>query len=736
VSAWTRWWTWLWRGSLVLAGLALAAFATGLVLRAQIAPSGDAFDQLVGYSNVYAFALAAASAAAAMVAVAARRRNAGTPAPGPRVEAEASPLPQDRQPLQRAAEALREAVRRQWSDEAAVRGLRRPRPMRIRWAATIRPVAAHAAEVLDDEVLAGRTVRLRLHGDVNQVVARFRCLPHRQLVVLGEPGAGKSVLAMLFTLGLLTNAELAEPAPVLLSLPSWNPTREHLHTWMARRLAEDYPFLANTATYGPHAAARLVETGCVLPVLDGLDELPAALHPAAIDAIDRAITGGRPVLLTCRSDDYQAAVSESGHVLAQAAVVELEPVQPDDAAAFLTAAGPGADHRWRAVFYDVRDHPHGPLSQTLTSPLAVWLARIVYSDPSTDPRELLNSDGFGDVAAIRRHLLQAFINAIYAEHPPSPVGVEQAVTTRMRYQPAQARRWLAYLARHTDHGELLWWRLSGTVPRWARALIEALIIGPVAAVAAWRALDLTPGVATLVGLAMAVLNGAISGRKEPTRLQFRGRALLKPLVVGLAKWLILAIVIGLVAGVVGGLIGVLIALAGMPLGLADGSDLVDAGLIGGTFATKTLLLLWLVAGLAIELGELVQAPPAADQFISPRSVLRNDRTVTGIWTLAGSGMGVVFGLLGGLLLDHDEKLVPTTGLAVELALLMGFAAALGSAWGRFLITRIWLALQGGAPLRLMRFLDDAHHRGVLRQAGAAYQFRHIQLQEYLAEQQT
>jgi len=32
----------------------------------------------------------------------------------------------------------------------------------------------------------------------------------------------------------------------------------------------------------------------------------------------------------------------------------------------------------------------------------------------------------------------------------------------------------------------------------------------------------------------------------------------------------------------------------------------------------------------------------------------------------------------------------------------------------------------------MAFLADAHQRGVLRQAGAVYQFRHIELQHRLA----
>jgi len=47
----------------------------------------------------------------------------------------------------------------------------------------------------------------------------------------------------------------------------------------------------------------------------------------------------------------------------------------------------------------------------------------------------------------------------------------------------------------------------------------------------------------------------------------------------------------------------------------------------------------------------------------------------------------------------------------------------------FFTARTWLALRGRLPRQLMTFLADAHaHRGVLRQVGAVYQFRHIELQ--------
>jgi predicted NACHT family NTPase len=175
-------------------------------------------------------------------------------------------------------------------------------------------VAAAAAAVLGHEPGTAEPKPLSLRGDLTDLVGKFRQLPKRQLVVLGEPGAGKTVLAILLTLGLLNEPEPGEPVPVLLPVSSWNPQDEHLNTWLARKLIEEYPGLANTAAYGPQAAQRLVAEGRILPVLDGLDEVPPVLHAAAIDAVDQAIAGGRPLVVTCRSAEYEEAVLRGGTI--------------------------------------------------------------------------------------------------------------------------------------------------------------------------------------------------------------------------------------------------------------------------------------------------------------------------------------------------------------------------------------------------------------------------------------
>lgn len=63
----------------------------------------------------------------------------------------------------------------------------------------------------------------------------------------------------------------------------------------------------------------------------------------------------------------------------------------------------------------------------------------------------------------------------------------------------------------------------------------------------------------------------------------------------------------------------------------------------------------------------------------------------------------------------------------------GLAAGLEQTqWVPYALARGWLAFHGQLPWPLVDFLADAHQRGVLRQAGVTYQFRHLELQRRLA----
>ncbi|MFJ8966638.1 hypothetical protein ACIRG5_45310 [Lentzea sp. NPDC102401] len=187
--------------------------------------------------------------------------------------------------------------------------------LEVRWASTGRPVAPSPAEIIGTGVVAGRPIRLKLHGGADDLANALRELPAHQLVVLGGPGCGKTSTSILLTLQMLAQREPGDLVPVLFPLASWNPRKHDLDTWMARRISADHPTFRRR---GKRVARELVDRGLVLPVLDALDEV--ALKVDAVRTIARMTT---PMVLTCRADDYEEIIRESGVLVGRAAVVEL-----------------------------------------------------------------------------------------------------------------------------------------------------------------------------------------------------------------------------------------------------------------------------------------------------------------------------------------------------------------------------------------------------------------------------
>lgn len=591
-----------------------------------------------------------------------------------------------------ARELLAARVGEQWRRESAARALGDPEPMPVRWALTERAVMDHPHLVLSGPGLDGSS------ADIAELAGRFTRLPRRRLVILGPAGAGKTTLAVQLLLQLLTARSAQEPVPVLLSLAGWDTTTTpRLQDWLTDRLGRDYP--AVRAVH-PDVARELVEQGFVLPVLDGLDELPDESRPAVITAINSSLTARDQLVLTCRTAEYRAAVADSD-VLTAAAVIEPEPLHSTAIADYLlTCLPPEPGEPWRVVLAAVRAGGAPALAEVCATPLGLWLVRMVYIAGRADPAPLLDHT---DAATLRIDLLDQLIPTVIRTRPPVRRS-DDPLRPRRRWDPDDVRRWLALFAQHL-HGtrDLLWWHL----PRHT----------------------LNP---PLVGLMAGLTAGLVAGLGFG--LEFR---LLVGLVVGLA--------------------------VGLGFGLAVGKDITDSepkyanfhrhgqarlhfrGLVGGGLALSLVggLAVGLVGGLAVGLGAglafgllfglsaWVETPGTGDRAGTPLSTYYSDRAVTVIQTALGALGGLVvwlvFGLAGGLL----------AGLAVGFAVgrVAGRVAGRGGgsrAWLYSVIAARWLAITGRLPWRLMGFLDDAYRLGLLRTVGPAYQFRHAELQDHLA----
>jgi hypothetical protein len=339
------------------------------------------------------------------------------------------------------------------------------------------------------------------------------------------------------------------------------------------------------------------------------------------------------------------------------------------------------------------------------------------------------------------------------------------------YSADEAVRWLRFLAAG-PHEEIAWWRLNEQVPRWVGAVAGALcatalicifgtvvqvghalvIVLPIAAfVAAVQWAPTGPantlvrgGTWLLSGLLGGVASGLLMYGVSPTGTQ--------------AELLIVSTVMGAGCGItslllshgevtprrvsvrqlltrrflshVGGAVSQGSSLGGLS-GLAVGAGLfaifedVDYfGLLGITWlGVVTGVLLGVVTGVSSGL-----ARPSDNSLIAgPTATVRADRLAALIWTtlmvLAFLGVFGAFDVLG----IADAW---TGGILFGAA--FGATAMMATAWAQFSASRCWLALGGQVPWRVLGFLMVCHRKGLLRQSGSVYEFRHALLREYLA----
>src|SRR6266568_1495630 len=237
--------------------------------------------------------------------------------------------------------------------------------------------------------------------------------------------------------------------------------------------------------------------------------------------------------------------------------------------------------------------------------------------------------------------------------------------------------------------------------------------GMVAGIMAW--VHAAPRVITtglMAGLGAGVVFGLTfgSGNRMPGRIvSVRWRQLFRggPLVAGL--------IVGIVAGAL--------------TWLFDYYQVGVVGLLGAWLGAA--LVAWLAIGLIAGMSrpETDNASP-----LSPLTSRRSDRMfglVVGlvVWLAVGLAFGIAFGIGTGN---------PARGFADGLGggLVAGLLAGLvyPQSWSSSLAFA-QLAASDRTPVRLMRFLEDARSRSVLRTVGPVYQFRHARLQDRLAVQE-
>lgn len=627
--------------------------------------------------------------------------------------------------LQRALTALAGSLHARYLQEERQWQVHEPSSLLpLRWVNAPDEIVDHWQNIRGDG--AADPIDLSGSGGGDELRDIFRAVPSRRMVVLGDAGTGKSLLAVRFALALLDpeHRQPDYPLPAICKLAHWDVARQGFREWLVGQLAGLLPTEAGTERRAQ--ASKLLTSGHILPILDGFDELNADVRAQAIRAINAGLNRGEPVLVTSRAAAYADAV-ESGidgprKVLPGAAVVQLQPLDLNDVMAYLelTAAKFVVDGKpvtkWQPVFEALRhesDHPGvQALAQVLTTPLMVAMARMTYSETDDDPQELLTHGEQAGLVDVPEQLLHRFTVAACSYHDEDRAGKR----VRPRWPTYRALRYLGNLALQLHRSwepSFEWWSSgqSGTAIDYRLAPL--------------------PWVTSWLGFVL-ILRASLS---------------IPLLLMHAAIWLLICFLLtpfherdGFVTAwrLPGTLLPVLVVSQQNRRVLHFAAAVTFVGLLPLAFV---LPVVWLVGPLFLlivtslmlpHLHDLeIETPLDEERASSPAWLLKQERNrlawfIPPLFMLCWVGIAAFgWGIYGRFSVNFVQCLV-----ALDVLIVPVFA----STWGRWLLVRTWFALTRLWPWSIIGFLADMHDRGVLRREGPAYIFRHNAIHDYLAVQ--
>jgi DNA polymerase III delta prime subunit len=564
----------------------------------------------------------------------------------------------------------------------------------------------------------------------------------KQLLILGEPGAGKTTLLMELAQHLLNEAQQSptQSMPIVFHLSTWVVEHPALTIWLVDELYKRYGV--------PRRLGRMwVETDQVIPLLDGLDEVPSEQRDSCVAAINAFHDdhGVQPLVVSSRLAEYKDVQNK----LRLRGAIEIEPLSRAEVSRYLRQAGRHLSGVRTALRHDKL------LEAMLTTPLLLSIAAATYQNKLPySPRTS------GTLEERRRYLLTEFIDAMLSRPLPS--------TTP--YSRAQTVTWLAWLARTMrDHGEgvfyidwiqpswlptpaqrrlvtvgvaitagataalliglVAWWAFGDFFSQPLSLVVELVFALPAGLIVGWVAYEPTiepsqelrwsaaalrrkflrwmvrGGLA--VGLPLGLMGGLFFGLVVSTALGLRGA-----LLVGLLTGLVFAVPAGLILGLLTGLASglehsgyVTRPAPGRAIQTSKRNALLSGFMYCVVFAAAFALVVWLASG-------LVAGP------VSGKNFMPTDLTVT--QTLGPIRFKVVVGLLVGL------------SLGLPAAVLMGSVIGLqrgGGAYLRHWVTRWLLIANGVVPHSYVTFLEYARRLILLRRRGGGYEFVHRLLLE-------
>lgn len=348
----------------------------------------------------------------------------------------------------------------------------------------------------------------------------------RTLLILGKPGAGKTITLLKLAQELIARSE-KDPSrliPVVFNLSSWSSKQQTIADWLVQELLSKYEV--------PKTVGKdWVEKQQLILLLDGLDEVKADRREDCVQAINQFIQnyGQTEIVVCCRIADYEV-LSLSNRLQLRGAIY-IQSLTSEQVNQYLDAAG----EQLQAVKTLLQEDRL--LRKLSKSPLILSVITLAYKNKKIE--ELRQT---GSVKERRQHLFDAYIKRMFSQEIRG-----KPREYKSPYQNEQTKLWLKWLAQHMSQSvfqieqiqpEWLPSERSNLIYRIITGLILGVFLGLVAGIyfiyfyTMHQENKLTPEINILIKLiAIGVLSGLISGLIT-VPLSLTSNRLIKGLILG------------------------------------------------------------------------------------------------------------------------------------------------------------------------------------------------------------
>ncbi len=504
------------------------------------------------------------------------------------------------------------------------------------------------------------------------------------LLILGEPGSGKTTMLLELARDLIARAGQDETLhiPVVFNLSSWTVKQAPLEEWLIEELRTKY--------YIPKKVAQAwVKEDTLLLLLDGLDEVKADAREKCLATINAFRERHLVPLAVCSRTANYAALTAKLHTHT---AISLRPLTPAQIDAYL--AGTGTELRViQATLH------HDPLLREMAeSPLFLSVMALAYRC-----RAMADLQDLYTLEARRQRLFDTYIERMFLQH----AGMHP-------YKPEQACYWLAWLAARLAHHQQSQFFIENLQPDWLPEKEQRLVKGLTrlflgAAAMLWGGVFVGLAAKTTDKLSAGLVGGLVIALLLEMLVKIDS---IKPVEVLTWSWQkvrkgpVIYVFIGLSFSVlIAGLIGILCE--GLIIALVFGLSCLFWGLGKSNLATKTTL----NQGIRLSARNFMLLA----LFLGP------------VYSL---GISFLFGLIYPVSLfwsDVFENMFYGSLLGAVVGVFWGGAAVVLHYSLRYMLAR-----NNYLPFRLVPFLDYCVDRIFLRRVGGGYIFIHRMLMEHFA----